>query len=81
MKDPSERRILLLKRVLEAISSKDFKHTLRHHTDLPIHRIERIGCAVWITLTDGSYYKIEPHISLSPVKLDIKEMDDGRCDK
>lgn len=72
MKNEAERFKLICDRVLEAVSSKEFKHQMMHHTDLPIHRIERIGGRVWITLKDGSYYKVEPYVSLSPVKVEVR---------
>lgn len=73
MKNETERWQLINKRVLEAISSKEFIHQMKHHTDLPIHKIERIGSNLWITLKDGSYYKVTPYVSLSPVKVEVED--------
>ena len=59
MKNKAERRNLLIGRALDAMESGQFERQLRHHTDLPVHSVERIGHAMWITLSDGAYYKLE----------------------
>jgi hypothetical protein len=70
MKNRTEQMNLLFTRVAEALSSKEFRKQLVHHTDLDIAKIQRIGGATWITLKDGSYFKLMSYISRSPYKVD-----------
>lgn len=76
MKDETERRNLLYSRAIDAISSKEFRHRLMHHTDIDIREIQCGFSAIWITLEDGSYYKIAIQVTKSPFSRVVELRDE-----
>lgn len=64
MKNPTERRKLLYDRMLAAMTSKESKHQLMHHTDLPVEKVYRMGAGeVFIELADGTTAVFTLHYS------------------
>ena len=63
MKNPTERRKLLYDRMVSAMTSKESKHQLMHHTDLPVTNVHAIGGEVFVELEDGTCAVFTLHYS------------------